>query len=351
MSHPEHSEILKQSARSSNRRSILALVLMLLVVVIAPMSLGRTHMPVPFDQSVADSFDNTKADVVFLGNSLLDTRIDADYLGELIGDNVESLAIDGTGPGIWLLQLANIVAAAEKIPEQIFVFFHDDLLTRPIYFTGEKYLWLKESLSHSSIGGPGSIPGGWLPEQNKSFTDRMKGIFHSLYPIADAGSSRNSNPISSIGARIVGMSDRETEESTENIFGFATKREQTARIQQPKYHGTFDSMIGESFLPYLLELGAALDSEMIFVRLAARPNDNGSPNEPDSLTNYSADLDAYLTARNVRYVDMSGHVESGDIDAAMYYDGYHLKNRFRQTYTEFFAEWMLASNHDKGTTP
>ena len=69
------------------------------------------------------------------------------------------------------------------------------------------------------------------------------------------------------------------------------------------------------------------------------------------MARYSSDLSIYLAANDVRYIDMIGHVESGDIDAAMYYDGYHLKNRLRQTYTEFFAEWMLASNEGKGTAP
>ena len=110
-------------------------------------------------------------------------------------------------------------------------------------------------------------------------------------------------------------------------------------------------MIDDSFLPELIRTVDDIGANLTIVRVAARPATDGSPNEPDSLDRYTNDLSAYLAANGIRYVDMIGHIESGDIDAAMYYDGYHLKNRFRQTYTEFFAEWMLASNNDKGTTP
>ena len=326
------------TTRSTSRRSVLLLVLMILIIVVVPMSLGRSRIPVPFDQSVADSFASSNADVVFIGNSLLDNRINPDYLSELIARDATSLAIEGTAPGIWFLQLSNVVAAAENAPKQIFVFFHDDLLTRPIYFTGVEDQRLRESLSHSNISGY-----GLLPEPKASFVDRASDVFESLYPIASSGSYRDSGPISYIGAGIVGMNNDEATESAINIFGFGFKRDQTTTVQQPKYHGSFQSMIGNSFLPYMLEIATTLDTEIIFVRVAARPNDDGSPNEPETLANYSTDIDTYLTSKNVGYVDMTGHIDEGAIDAAMYNDGYHLKSRFRDHYTEFFAEWMLSN--------
>ena len=328
----------KHSENLITRRSVLLLVVMLVVVAIVPMALDRVHSPVPFDQSVVESFSESKAEIVFLGNSLLDTRIDPDLLGELTNSDVASLAIDGTAPGIWYLQMANVVAEVEQPPGQIFVFFHDDLITRPMYFTGVEDQLLKESLTPESVQNYGT-----LPSRNESFTEKFSSVFESLYPLVDFGSSRTSNPISSIARRAVGMNEEEATRSTEKVFGFANKRDQSSIIQQPKYHGTFDSMNDDSFLPLFIEIAGDIGSEITFVRVAARPNDDGSPNEPESLAAYSADLDAYLTNKNIRYIDMTSHIDEGAIDAAMYFDGYHLKNRFRQHYTEFFAEWMNSS--------
>jgi hypothetical protein len=349
MSQPERNKTTESQTPSTTRRSALLLVTMLLVVVLLPMAFRDQHIPIQFDQSAVDSFEATEANIVFLGNSLLDTRIDPDYLAELIDSNVTSLAIDGTAPGIWYLQLANVVAEATNPPERIYVFFHDDLLTRHIYFTGPKDRQLQESLNHSNVSGYGI-----LPARSESAIDKINNVLDKLYPIANNSPTSRDNPLSSIGLNIVGMDENRSSEASDDIFGFANKRDLAPTIQQPKYHGSFDSMIGESFLPFLYEHAAAIGSEIVFVRVAARPNDDGSPNEPDSLANYSADLREFLESRNIRYIDMTDHVVDGAIDAGMYYDGYHLKHRFRDHYTEFFAEWMLAeidSDSRSGATP
>jgi hypothetical protein len=349
MSQPERTDNTENNSRSMNHRSVMLLVLMLLIVVLAPMAFRDRHIPVQFDQSAVESFEATDANIVFLGNSLLDTRIAPDYLGELIDLNVTSLAIDGTAPGTWYLQLANVIAEATNPPEQIYVFFHDDLLTRHLYFTGPKDQRLQESRTHSNVSGYGV-----LPTRSESVTDKIKNFLDKLYPIANQSSTSRDNPLSSIGLKFVGMDEIESTEASGNIFGFANKRDLAPTIQQPKYHGSFDSMVGESFLPFLYEHAAAIGSEIVFVRVAARPNDDGSPNEPNALASYSADLRDFLEARNIRYIDMTKHVVDGAVDAGMYYDGYHLKHRFRDHYTEFFAEWMLVeidSDSRSGATP
>lgn len=339
MSQPASSESTTHPALNGKLRPKLVLIVVLLIVIALPMALGRSHSPEPFDQAVADQFDEANYDLVFLGNSLLDTRIDPLYLGELTDKSAVSLAIDGTAPGIWYLQLANVIGAVDDPPGQIFVFFHDDLITRPIYFTGTEDQRLIESLSHLD-----STSNYALPDPPESLGDRIKNAFVTIYPLAKSGSQREHNKIASIGAGIAGLNEDELSKNSDSFFSFARKRDQAAVIQQPKFHGTFDSMINNSFLPLLIEQAKASEIDLIIVRVAARPRDDGSPNEPATLENYSNDLAEYLAARNVRYVDMTTHLEEAGLDGAMYYDGYHLKHRFREYYTEFFAEWLLAND-------
>ena len=329
---------------TKRRSSALMLIGLILVVMIVPAAFGRMQAPEPFDQSAVNDLQSSAPDTVFISNSLLDTRIDPDYLSDLTGTTAVSLAIEGTAPGVWLLQLQNVVAAIKNPPSEILIFFHDDLITRQINFTGQKDSQLIERLTHSDISG-------YVLSNSKeqSFADTIKSAFVSIYPLSK--SNQQSQPISSIGAALVGYNDQEFADAAESTFSFANIRNQAAIIQQPKFHGDFDDVIDDSFLPELIRTVDDIGANLTIVRVAARPATDGSPNEPDSLDRYTNDLSAYLAANGIRYVDMIGHIESGDIDAAMYYDGYHLKNRFRQTYTEFFAEWMLASNNDKGTTP
>jgi len=315
---------------------------MLVVVLVVPATLRSTDLPAPFDQTVIERLNETKPSAIFLGNSLLDTRINADYLTQLTGVSTESLAIEGTAPGIWYLQIQNVLAATEETPELVYVFFHDDLITRPIYFTGQKDSALRDSLTHSNKSGYGE-----LPSESRTLGDEIKNVFTTIYPVAESRSKSNRSPISSIGAGLAGMTQEELSDESGTLFSFTNIRDQAAEIQQPKFHGTFDSMIDNSFLPLLIESANSINAELTLVRVAARPNNDGSPNEPQSLANYSSKLTDYLASANVRYVDMTAHVEEAGIDAAMYHDGYHLKHRFRETYTEFFAEWISSiSNND-----
>ncbi len=328
------------TTNTSRRRSLLLLAAMLLVVVLAPALIRLPQIPEPFDQSAIDQFKSTEPELVFLGNSLLDNRIVPELFTELTGKPTVSLAIDGTAPGIWYLQLTNILAAARIPPETVFVFFHDDLITRPISFTGVKDQSLVESLTHTYKSGYGIVQ-----QKSESIGERIRSAFLTLYPIADSTRRRSSSPVSSLGAQIAGIANDDIASSTENLFSFVNKREQAEIIQQPKFHGTFDSRIDNSFLPSMIQLANTLNIDLVIVRVAARPNTNGTPNEPKVLAEYTSDLANYLDAKNVRYVDMTGHIKEGAIDAAMYYDGYHLKYRFRNSYTEFFAEWLLANTN------
>ena len=314
---------------------------MLFAVLAIPAAFGRSQEPDPVDYSLIEEFQAIAPETVFLGNSLLDNRIDPDFLSDLTGINTSSLAIEGTAPGVWYLQLANIVSAVESPPEKIFVFFHDDLITRPMYFTGQKDMGLVESLVDTESTSFTS-----LPESAGSIADKLKNIFASIYPISTAISRRSENPVNSISAKIAGVDQTELSERSKDLFAFAPRRDQAAIIQPPKYHGTFGSKIDSSFLPLIIDQAKTIGSEIIFVRVAARPNDDGSPNEPESLAKYSADLAEYLASNNVQYVDMTAHVDEAGIDAAMYYDGYHLKQRFRQSYTESFSEWLLANQEN-----
>ncbi len=324
---------------SSNRRAVLLLVAMLAVVLVVPALLGRARTLEPFDQSAVDRFQSAAPEIVFLGNSLLETRIDPGYLTELTGLQTISLAVDGTGPGIWYLQLKNVIGASTNRPGIVFVFFHDDLITRPISFTGPRDRGLVEQLSHGietdylNVVANAESPG-----------DRVRRMFSAIYPMSESSASGRDS-IGSAGALVAGMNRDEAGDEADLVFAFANKRTQDQNIQQPKFHGTFGSAVESSFLPLLVEQAGELSLELIVVRVSARPNNDGTPNEPADLAKYSSELSDYLAANDIRYIDMTGHPGT---DAGLYYDGYHLIYRYRPYYTEIFSEWLLS---DEGAHP
>ena len=325
---------------------MLLLAAMLVAVLVVPALFGRAGTIEPFDQSAADRLESASPEIVFLGNSLLETRIDPGYLAELVdlADlGAVSLATDGTGPGIWYLQLKNLIGAAWDHPGTVFIFFHDDLITRPISFTGPGDRGLVERLSRG-IEADYRV----VVENAESFGDRLSRSFAAIYPLANS-SSANRDSVNSAGAFLAGMNLDEARAEADSVFQFANKREQDRDIQQPRFHGTFASTVENSYLPLLVEQARKLSIELIIVRVSAKPRADGTPNEPAALAEYTSSLSDYLAASGVRYIDMTGHP---GIDAGMYYDGYHLINRYRGYYTEIFSEWLLSNDGlNRGASP
>ena len=311
-------------------RSVVLLAAMIIVVLVIPALLGRSSTSEEFDRSPIDALNIANPEIIFLGNSLLYSRIDPEYISLITGRKSISLAIDGTGPGVWYLQLRNIVGAITNKPDTVFIFFHDDLITRQISFTGNKDPDLIKRLTKPDTPLKRSVR---TTDQNfaKWFTEKLSFI----YPVSSYAFRQNL--INFTGARVIGMDPDEIQLEIDQLSALANKREQAAIIQQPKFHGTFESKLHNSYLLDLIQTALEIDVDLVLVRIAARPNHDGSPNESYDLDKYSSDLEQYLIAQGVSYVDMTGHPS---VDAAMYYDGYHLKHRFRPYYTELFAEWV-----------
>ena len=323
----------------ARRRATVLLAAMLAVLLIVPTLFGRASAVEPFDQSAVERLGSAAPAIVFLGNSLLETRIDPGYMNELAGVRSASLAVDGAGPGTWYLQLKNVIGGSLNRPRTVFIFFHDDLTTRPISFTGPQDNALTERLSKGT-----EAEYRLVVSNAETLGDRIRRGFATIYPLANAPSS-DPNSVSSAGAFIAGLSRDEARDEFDRVFEFANLRTQGSDIQQPKFHGTFDSTVEKSFLPLLVEMADELSIELILVRVSARPRDDGTPNEPDSLAEYTSNLSGYLAINGVRYIDMTGHP---DIDPGMYYDGYHLINRYRSFYTEIFSELLFP---DRGANP
>jgi len=319
-------------------QSVVLLAAMIIVVLVIPAVLGRSSTAEEFDRSPIDELNIANPEIIFLGNSLLDSRIDSEYISQITGHKSISLAIDGTGPGVWYMQLRNIIGAMTNKPDTVFIFFHDDLITRQISFTGSKDPGLIERLTD-----PDRPPDRSVTTTHRNIAQRATEKLAVIYPISSYAFRQHF--INFAGARLVGMEPGDIQTEADQLSASSHKREQAAIIQQPSFHGTFETTLPNSYLPALIQTASNIDVELVLVRVAARPNDDGSPNEPNDLARYSSDLGYYLAGQGIKYLDLTGHL---GIDAAMYYDGYHLKHRFRSYHTELFAEWLLAN---EGTHP
>jgi hypothetical protein len=87
----------------------------------------------PFDSKPLEEINRRKPRFVFIGSSMMGTRIHRTLLGEITGTRFYYFAVGGTSALYWYLVLKNYVAAADIKPQGIFIFFRDHILTRPLF--------------------------------------------------------------------------------------------------------------------------------------------------------------------------------------------------------------------------
>tara|TARA_Y100000588_G_scaffold203297_1_gene217113 strand:- start:277 stop:621 length:345 start_codon:yes stop_codon:yes gene_type:complete len=70
----------KTGTESVTPRSVVLLAAMIIVVLVIPALLARSSTSTEFDRSQIDELNTANPEIIFLGNSLLDSRIDPEYI-------------------------------------------------------------------------------------------------------------------------------------------------------------------------------------------------------------------------------------------------------------------------------
>lgn len=92
----------------------------------------------PFDASLVAEIRRERPDVIMLGSSMLNTRIDYPLLSKLTGQKVWYRKTSGAASAVWYLSLKNHIVASGVKPHTVVVFFRDAFLTRPAMRTKER---------------------------------------------------------------------------------------------------------------------------------------------------------------------------------------------------------------------
>ncbi len=290
--------------------------------------------------------DHRSPEYVFLGNSLLDTRLDPAHLEELLGGaGIASLAIDGSQSAVWYVQLKRIVANADPSPDTVFIFFHRDLITRPLEGLDRPNLDIIESL-----GGESDPTLKEVLASARSAHQKTVHALDTLYPGQRHGQATR-DAIASVSALLLPSDRNELSQRADTAFALHNQREVDEPESAAELKEPFAESVDRSFLPAMIELGEAHGFNLVFVRVQRRPAEDGSPTESSEMLSYSADLDRYLADAGVGYIDLTGNPS---IDAGLYYDSFHIRQRYRADYTELFlkeAVEYFAGYSESGAKP
>ncbi|MBF0295860.1 MAG: hypothetical protein HQL96_11775 [Magnetococcales bacterium] len=337
-------------------------LLLLACMLLLPALPGRFSPTIPFNPANRQELAQKKPTFVFIGNSMLFSRIDLPTLNTLPGATGMLLSMGGVFSAHWYLWLKNDLIASGHRPRATFLFFRDDELTTPyrsVSTPEERALLAKASVDDE-------------PELqrvlafHRPFIDRLETFFYDLYPIQlkrnDLDWSLDSLALLPALPDFPGMMWRKKFGSPpvtpeEEYALFASRQEFKREIKETLFNAngfrprpaprpatdaqtrpappTFAEQLPHSLLPAMLRLAKEHGLRLEFVLVKQRPNLDGAPLiRPDYELRYLADLRDYLAAHGAGL-----HDDNPDDrwTPEHYYDQWHIAPRFKALYTQRFV--------------
>ncbi len=308
---------------------LLGVALLPLVVEQEPVARGVRFDPAPRDALVAG-----QPQYVFIGNSMLYSRLDRELLEEHLGAPVAFLTGGGAMSAQSYLRFKNLVAASGIRPRQVVITFRDDYLTRPSMRVDGPYAEplqalatddepvLHEILGDAAPAGTASEPLGWLPTR-------------TVRDAVDAGMTAAADRAASWLRPDLDPDARR--QRVNDAFGIQHVRDdvdvEATTLDSAAGVPVFADVVERSFLPALLDVAAEHELPLTLVRVQRRRR---LAQEDDSaLAAYVAELAGWVEARDVTFIDLSGHPA---ITEDFYGEGDHIAVERRADYTRLFLQ-------------
>tara|TARA_B100001971_G_C18241316_1_gene571137 strand:+ start:1340 stop:2287 length:948 start_codon:yes stop_codon:yes gene_type:complete len=302
--------------------SILTLPVILIAYIALPAvpSLVLGYEPEQFDHKSIENLEQQNPSLIFLGNSILDTRIDPKTVSEITGIPTQSLAINGSAAGIWYLQLKNIIGQTSIKSPIVHIFFYDNLITQPISTTGGSNKNLIEPL----LVYPEEL--FFSISRDTSWNDDLT---LSIYPIIKRREEIKTylNQFASLFSSI----DSESVQFKIDSFG---KRQTLLKPNIRKYKPFYEE-IENSFLPAIIQIAKEKKIDLVLVKTSKNPSISTKIEIQILQKSYVENLSSYLNSNGVHFIDMTG---VDWIDATMFYDSAHIWSRYKIHYTKLFIK-------------
>lgn len=325
------------------RAELWQLLVLAVLVLVAPLFLPRdppseSLKPVPFDQERYNKAARRRPDVVMIGNSMLNTRVDKKLFDALAEPNsIAYVAEGGTRSMVWYFNLKNFAAPLEPPPKVVLIFYRDYDFTSPwLHLDGERLdtarTFMKpedeELLAFArKLGGiaPRTAFDAYLPEQaSLEIRDRINDL------AIDTGA---------IGWGRTG--DTELQEHLNQLFDFQNLRSDVfdagaaANDIVPTDTKLFTVDPSKNLLERFNATAKERGIRLVFYRVKRRPNTRNVVEQDSELRAYTA---AFRT-----WAESQGHLLIDETDdprllLSMYHDGDHLGKAAMEEYTRMFLE-------------
>jgi hypothetical protein len=301
-------------------------------------------------QLLGDWALQTDPDYVFIGNSMLDSRISPWRIQQLADDQgVSSIADGGSYVPTWYLRLKNDVVNAGLRPKTAFIFFRDTALTDRPHAHRLPFLELimdGDEPVFDAVWSPSFAHNTADPFVDKVYRIRRQPLTADGVVQHISGSVLLPDLVTVIlhrGLSLFGFVSADDEAYKAKLNEFSQLEEVTNKIFVFDNHRTidpgdmvapkFDEVVDASFLPLILELGQDANIRLVFVHVQHQSGPDGKIPGNAALDRYLEDLGSFFNTAGVGFIDMTG---DPDIKPEWYSTGDHIRSVFTLEYTDFF---------------
>jgi hypothetical protein len=288
----------------------------------------------PYDPTFREDIRNIRPEYVFIGDSMLGSRIDPTHMTRTVHRQTWWVMQPGTGSAWWYLAFKNHVLGAGIRPRAVLFFFRDYNLTDLMFRLDDTFRWSVDT-----------VAGAQEPELNRAIARCQAGPWYQVHALVERAYAVA--PVAAVADRrlrewpalhIAGIRGQKAfQEELNALFSYERLRPMTASDLQASEarHADFETNLRRSILPDILALGRDHGIQLVFVRVQRRPEPDGPPRQSEALRRYIRDLAAYLETHGAIFRD-----DTGDPDYTLdwYKDGDHTGGWTRRHYTELFAD-------------
>ena len=304
-------------------------------------ALEATHeRQVPFDKDVITDLRALVPTWVFIGDSMLGTRVDHEHMSRKLNQQtIAMLTHAGTGSAFWYLAFKNWVVASGIKPRYVFFFFRDENMTDPLFRATGTYRW---SLDRVALDAE--------PELNDVFAAQSSGPWFRVHRALDrafglearaAAANQRLRDWPASWFAPTPAARQAFDERLNALFDLDHLRPISEADMQKADDARLDfgREVKRSVLPDMLRLANQHGLKLVFVRVQRRPTPTGPPPQSAAMVKYVGDLRAWLEARGAIFQDDTG---DRDLPLAIYEDGDHIDRAYREYYTDWFLKKQAA---------
>jgi hypothetical protein len=279
-----------------------------------------------------------RPDWVFIGDSMLGTRIEPQLLEELSGSGtgrVHFLLQAASGPAWWYLSFKNQLVPSGVKPRMTFFFFRDSNMTDTMFrlqnLLGDALdeVAREREPALDAIVAARQRGAWWRVDELLNRAYGVNTAYAWMHPTIRRWYALWQYPEPAERLRF--------EQAIEEDFNGNFRRDLAADIGSPDEDVDFARDLPSSVLPLIMELSRSSNLPVCFVRVQRRPSVGHPPPQSAALQRYVSEFRAWAVGQGAVFHDETGDPEMTE---DLYEDGDHVLDRIR--YTRLFRRRLDA---------